>query len=287
MPVPTTESLLDGEANDLLASLLSRYNPSDGLGKMSPSIYDTAWTSMVTKDNNWLFPAAFRYLLDHQHPSGGWESSSDTDSILNTLSALLAVKLHSRGDGTLSDRLHRAEGYLATRLKLWNISTVERVGFEVTVSTLLSLLSAQGINFSFPQRPHLMELNSAKLSNISPQMIYEHRTPILHSLEGLVGHLDFDKLAHHKRNGSFMASPSSTAAYLMYASAWDDECEAYLREVLLQCGNGSVPCAWPTAFFELSWVRIYFSPYVLCAMLTGGLSRQYAIFTTAALLSRI
>ncbi|KAJ7844422.1 Ent-kaurene synthase [Mycena olivaceomarginata] len=255
MPVPTTELLLDGEANDLLASLLSRYNPSYGLGKMSPSIYDTAWASMVTKDNNWLFPAAFRYLLDHQHPSGGWESSSDTDSILNTLSALLAMKLHSCGDET-------AEGYLATRLKLWNISTVERVGFEVTVPTLLSLLSAQGINFSFPQRPHLMGLNSAKLSNISPQMIYEHRTPILHSLEGLVGHLDFDKLAHHKRNGNFMASPSSTAAYLMYASVWDDECEAYLREVLLQCGNGSVPCAWPTTFFELSWI--------VCNLYDGG-----------------
>ncbi|KAJ6577338.1 hypothetical protein B0H19DRAFT_1119261 [Mycena capillaripes] len=256
MPGTTTGLLLDAEANRLLANLLSRNNPRYGLGNMSPSIYDTAWVSMLTKDDKWLFPDAFQYLLDHQSPSGGWESASDTDSILNTLSALLSIKLHS-SDETLSDRLHKAEVYLAARLDAWNISTAERVGFEVTVPTMLALLSKQGIDFSFPQRSQLMELNSAKLSKISPQMIYKHRTPILHSLEGLIGHLDFDKLAHQKRNGSFMASPSSTAAYLMHASVWDAECEAYLREVVSQCeinGKGSVPCAWPTTFFELSWI---------------------------------
>ncbi|KAF7375158.1 Ent-kaurene synthase [Mycena sanguinolenta] len=253
MPGSTT-GLLKDEANELLASLMSRYNPSSGLGHMSPSIYDTAWVSMITKANEWLFPAAFQYLLDHQHPSGGWESSSETDSILHTLSALLSMKLHSYGDATLSDRLQRAQSYLATRLNAWDISTVERVGFEIAVPSLLSLLAEQGIDFSFPGRSQLMELNSAKLSKLVPELIYKHQTSILHSLEGLIGHLDFDKLAHHKRNGSFMASPSSTAAYLMYASVWDDECEAYLTEVLSRDGNGSVPCAWPTTFFELSWI---------------------------------
>jgi hypothetical protein len=52
-----------------------------------------------------------------------------------------------------------------------------------------------------------------------------------------------------------MGSPSSTAAYLMHASVWDDEAEAYLRKVLKYSagrGNGSVPCAWPTSVFEVS-----------------------------------
>ncbi|KAJ6468469.1 Ent-kaurene synthase [Mycena sanguinolenta] len=254
MPGSTARLLLNDEANDLLASLILSYKPSSGLGHMSPSIYDTAWVSMITKAGEWLFPAAFQYLLDHQHPSGGWESSSDTDSILNTLSALLSMKLHSYKDVTLSQRLQKAELYLATRLDVWDISTVERVGFEITVPTLLSLLSEQGIDFSFPGRTQLMELNSAKLSKFVPQTIYQFRTPILHSLEGLIGHVDFDKLARRKRNGSFMASPSSTAAYLMYAPVWDDECEAYLTEVLSHGGKGSVPCSWPTTFFELSWI---------------------------------
>ncbi|KAJ7671648.1 Ent-kaurene synthase [Mycena polygramma] len=258
MPGPIKGLPLDQEANNLLANVLSRNTPRYGLGNMSPSIYDTAWVSMISKDGSWLFPDAFQYLLDHQDTSGGWTSkSSDTDSILNTLSALLSLKLHSRADETFSERLHNAQMYLAAVLKSWDISMVERVGFEVIVPTMLLLLSEHGIDFSFPQRSQLMELNSAKLSKISPQMIYQHRTPILHSLEGLIGHLDFDKVGHQKRNGSFMASPSSTAAYLMHASVWDDDCEAYLREVLAQCeinGKGSVPCAWPTTFFELSWI---------------------------------
>ncbi|KAF8130949.1 hypothetical protein K438DRAFT_1643310 [Mycena galopus ATCC 62051] len=235
---------------------------------MSPSIYDTAWVSMISKNNDWLFPVAFQYLLDHQNPSsGGWESpSSNTDSILNTLSALLSMKLHANNDSTLSDRLHAAKQYLAAKLNNWDISTAERVGFEIAVPTMLSLLSEQGIDFSFPEHSHLMKLNATKLSKLSSQMIYQHCTTILHSLEGLIGHLEFDKLAHHKRNGSFMASPSSTAAYLMHASRWDDECEAYLREVLSsRCeidGKGSVPCAWPTTFFELSWI--------VCNLHAGG-----------------
>jgi len=89
-------------------------------------------------------------------------------------------------------------------------------------------------------------------------MIYELGTSLLHSPEGLVGHIDFDKLAHHKRKGSFMASPSSIAAYLVNASAWDDECESYSRTLLLRNGPegsaGSVPFTWPTTFFEIAWV---------------------------------
>ncbi|KAJ7096213.1 hypothetical protein C8R44DRAFT_813352 [Mycena epipterygia] len=263
MPAPNSELLIQ-EANGLLQGLLVRCNPSYGLGNMSPSIYDTAWVSMVSKDGEWLFPAAFQYLLDHQDASGGWESRSDVDSILNTLSALFSMKRHSR-DGSLSERVHRAEMYLSTRLNSWVVSTTERVGFEIIVPTILSLLSEQGVDFSFPERPELMKLNSAKLTKIRPEMIYGHRTPLLHSLEGLIGHLDFDRLGHHKRHGSFMASPSSTAAYLMHASVWDDECEAYLKEVLSQYeiyGSGSVPCAWPTTFFELAWI--------VCTLQDGG-----------------
>ncbi|KAF8207213.1 hypothetical protein K438DRAFT_1931249 [Mycena galopus ATCC 62051] len=151
MPSPVSVSLLDVEANNLLANFLSHYIPSSGFGHMSSTIYNTAWVSMITKDNDWLFPVAFQYLLDRQNSSGGWESSSDTDSILNTLSALLSMQLHSHSDVALFDRIHKAKLYLVAWLKCWNIATVERVGFEITVSTLLSLLSQQGIEFSFPQ----------------------------------------------------------------------------------------------------------------------------------------
>lgn len=69
--------------------------------------------------------------------------------------------------------------------------------------------------------------------------------------------IDFDKVAHHKVHGSMMASPSSTAAYLLNVSNWDDEAEAYLRQVIKSGagrGSGGVPSAYPSMHFEYSWV---------------------------------
>jgi hypothetical protein len=54
----------------------------------------------------------------------------------------------------------------------------------------------------------------------------------------------------------------------MNTSTWDDEAEAYLRRVLgreqaSKVSRGSVPCAWPTTLFEVSWV--------LTALSTAGI----------------
>ncbi|KAJ7650649.1 Ent-kaurene synthase [Roridomyces roridus] len=256
MHLPTSERLLLDEANSLLCDLLSRHT-SNGLGNMSPSLYDTAWVSMVSKDGQFCFPSAFQYLLDHQAPSGGWEATSDTDSILNTLAALLSLVKHQSagGDAHLASRIDKAELYLSARFDSWD--------------HFHGGTRRQGIDFNFPGRDELMRLNAAKLSKLQPDMIYNNFTPLLHSLEGLIGHLDFDRLGHHKRQGHFMASPSSTAAYLIHASVWDDDCQAYLEEVLSQSAKfdrGSVPCAWPTTFFEISWI--------VCNLWDGGFRFQ-------------
>ncbi|KAI1325992.1 hypothetical protein F5Y16DRAFT_400863 [Xylariaceae sp. FL0255] len=69
--------------------------------------------------------------------------------------------------------------------------------------------------------------------------------------------MDFDAVSHHTVQGSMMGSPASTAAYLIHASQWDDEAEAYLRGVL-NCGpghgNGGMPSAYPSHYFEYAWV---------------------------------
>jgi len=248
------------DANNLLRQLLSSYNPDYGLGHMSPSIYDTAWVSMVLKNGSWLFPSAFQYILKLQAGSGAWESQSPSpiDAILNTLASLLTLKVHNTG-GQFDESISRATAFLSSSFGSWDVSSTDRVGFEVIVPSLLNALSKLGVDFSFPQRLLLMDLNDATLARIPPRAVYDLGTPLLHSLEGLIGHIDFDQVAHHKRNGSFMASPASTAAYLMNASTWDDECEAYLAAVLSRSephDEGSVPCAWPTTFFELSWASL-------------------------------
>ncbi|KAH8892550.1 hypothetical protein GQ53DRAFT_746074 [Thozetella sp. PMI_491] len=54
-----------------------------------------------------------------------------------------------------------------------------------------------------------------------------------------------------------MASPSSTAAYLMHVTDWDDEVETYLKHVIqygVGSNSGAVPSAFPSMFFEYTWV---------------------------------
>lgn len=85
---------------------------------------------------------------------------------------------------------------------------------------------------------------------------------LLHSLEAFHDwkHEAFNakKVKGRLVHGSVMASPAETASYLMNASTWDDEAEAYLRMVL-ECGSGKgsggVPSAWPSSNFEILWVR--------------------------------
>jgi hypothetical protein len=85
----------------------------------------------------------------------------------------------------------------------------------------------------------------------------DHPTTLLHSLEGFIGKIDFDKISHRKVEGSMLASPSSTAAYLMYSTEWDHEAAAYLRKVFENGsgkGCGGFPSAFPSEIFEISWV---------------------------------
>lgn len=54
-----------------------------------------------------------------------------------------------------------------------------------------------------------------------------------------------------------MASPASTAAYLIHASTWDEEAERYVRKVIVEGqgnGVGGVPSVFPTTIFEMTWV---------------------------------
>ncbi|KAF7904155.1 hypothetical protein EAF00_001489 [Botryotinia globosa] len=71
------------------------------------------------------------------------------------------------------------------------------------------------------------------MAKFHPEVLYRPtKTTLLHSLEAFIGKIDFDRIVHHKIHGHFMASPSSTAAYLMNCSVWDQETEVYLRSAI-------------------------------------------------------
>lgn len=265
--------MLDARAVELLLSMIESHDPCYGFGNMTCAVYDTAWVSMITKPVGahlqWLSPESFQYVLDSQDASGGWNSdASEIDSILNTLAGLLALRKHAM-TACVSDRdtrpkglvakIYKAATFLQEKLQTWDVASTIHVGFEILVPNLLDLLEKQGFVFDFPGRDLLMKIRDWKMTKIRPEMLYVNTSvTAIHSSEAFINQIDFDRVAHHKIHGSMMASPSSTAAYLMHSSSWDHESEAYIRHVIASGpgkGDGSVPSAFPSTFFEISWVR--------------------------------
>ncbi|PVI03031.1 Ent-kaurene synthase, partial [Periconia macrospinosa] len=256
------------QARRLIHSLSEQCSNPGGIGSFSPSVYDTAWLSMVSRKDEddrstFIFPDALYYILATQLPDGSWPSySGPIDGILNTLAALLALKVRSKVTKILRSELeqpcNKAESALRSMLANLDIRSTDRVGFEILVPTLLTLLENEGVVFQFPGLQEVKALQKSKQTMLFCMIQGPRMTTLLHSLEAFVGVLDFDKVKHHKlSNGSMFNSPSSTAAYLMNASEWDTEAEEYLRmvvDVYTQKGHcGGVPSAYPTSIFELSW----------------------------------
>ncbi|KAI1505682.1 hypothetical protein F5X99DRAFT_428788 [Biscogniauxia marginata] len=228
----------------------------------------------------WLYPQCFQKLLDNQSPEGGFgENKAEVDAILNTMAALLAItKLKASptisGVATMPDlptRISKGCAYLNRKLKNWDVHSTIHVGFEILIPTLLGLLRKEGIGLEFPGAKILTEMNARKLSTFTEEIIYSPKqTTLLHSLEAFIGKIDIDRTAHHLRHGAMMASPSSTAAYLMNSSTWSEAAETYLRFVV-ETNNGGVPSAFPIIVFETTWV--------LSTLLESGFTRDGAGIT--------
>ena len=231
---------------------------------MSASIYDTAWMSMVSKkidgETTWLFPSSFQYIYDTQDEEGGWQNGDEIDSILNTLACLLSFLKHRKlktDDDELDDKIDSATQFLTTKLAGWDISTTDRIGIEITIPNMLDMLELEGIHFAFPELNQMREANKARMKQIDLSLMYKFSSSILYSLESFIGVIDFDKLSQYLRNGSMMGSPSSTAAYLMNASTWDESAEQYLRDAIengKRIADGVVTNVFPLSTFEFAWV---------------------------------
>ncbi|KAB8259519.1 terpenoid cyclases/protein prenyltransferase alpha-alpha toroid [Aspergillus pseudonomiae] len=262
--------IIDTRERSLLESFNKSYHSSYGLGTMSGNIYDTAWIAMVRKPiqgkSVWAFPVAFKALLEQQNQCGSWGgTSSKLDSITSTLAGLLALQRHT-GDACeispqdLTSRILKAKEFLKTALEGLNdllLNCILPVGLELRIPALLDLLEAEGHIFHF-DRTYLTKVQLKKLSKINLDTIFSGpQSSLLHSLEALVGKIDFKGLARYKVLGSMLASPSATAAYLMYNPVWDDEAEEYIQCAISNGaghGSGLVAAGYPTTVFEWAWV---------------------------------
>ena len=126
--------------------------------------------------------------------------------------------------------------------------------------SLLRLLGEHGVVFDIQHIQALMRLANSKIAKVDKlaQALYNGcQVTALHSLEAFIGVIDFDRLKGCKRTNGMLGSPSSTAAYLMYVSVWDDEAEQYLKaafEFGQGRSNGGIGSAYPIELFEISWV---------------------------------
>ncbi|POS70579.1 ent-kaurene synthase [Diaporthe helianthi] len=276
----TTVSL-DALIKTVLENAVLDYDDKFGFGSMTCAAYDTAWVSLVTKSvggkRQWLFPQCFDYLLDKQAEDGSWGvTGEEIDGILNTAAALLSCIRHKAESSCfeninaqdLNARIGRGIDSLRSQLRDWTVASTVHVGFEVIVPALLDLLAQESLVFSFDGMGELMKIREKKLFKFHPDLLYgPTRSTVIHSLEAFTGKIDLDRVSHHKTFGSMMGSPSSTAAYLMNATTWDDEAEEYLRHVVEHAagkGSGGIPSAYPSTIFEYGWV--------LSTLFTSGIS---------------
>ena len=239
---------------------------------LTSSVYNMAWISIISKhvdgECRWLFPECFQYILDNQLSHGGWQNfkpdeegiAAGDDGIINTMAALLALHTHQTSSQVvgasiphdLDKRIINATSALQSMLQSWDVTSCDNCGFEIIVPAHLEMLERHGFHFSFTGRQILWAKRDRKMSKFKPEHLYgKSVTSLLYSLEALIGKVDFDRIAHHKTQGSMMSCPASTAAYLMNTSVWDEESEQYLRSAL---STGVASYLWPSTIFEINWV---------------------------------
>ena len=219
----------------------------------------------------WLFPECFHYLLRNQAHDGSWgiDVTSQTVGILDTATALLALLRHAAQPLQVQDyssdemaaRIRMASQSLGAQLASWSdVAATNHIGVELILPALLDYLRHEdsSLSFDFNSKKTLEFMTAEKLSRFRPEVLYEKRpSSAVHSLEAFIGKIDFDKVSHHLFDGSMMASPSSTAAYLMNASTWDEEAEGYLRHVVKAGAghsDGGIAGTFPIHYFEFNWV---------------------------------
>ena len=237
---------------------------------MTTSIYNTAWVSMIRKTDGgiqkWLFPQAFDSVLEHQLPDGGWQSlpmtpeeeASGIDGIVSTMASILAVTARiaaTYGDvQALAARVRRGMTALDRMLQSWDVRSVGTVAVELIIPAHLEMLEQRGLTFHFDGQTLLMKEYRERIETFRPELLCgQEPICLVNCLEAFIGKVDFDQIARHNFDGGMLTSPSSTAAYLMQSSQWDDEAEARLRNAII---DGDLPNPYPSNIFEIIWVEV-------------------------------
>ncbi|MBN2390289.1 MAG: cyclase [Anaerolineae bacterium] len=226
-----------------------------GPGRMSPTVYDTAWIARLTEIGEPMSDLALEWLRKNQLPDGSWGASQlyyGHDRVISTLAAMNALARRSRSQ----DRSHlqRAEDALEPAIKTLKRDLAgDTVGFELLAPTLMQEVSALGAIHRNENHllTELVPQRSAKLA-ILPQHMINRFVTVAFSAEmaGVDNRnlLDVDNL--QELNGSVGTSPAATAYFALYVNRRDPAALEYLRKVTIQ---GKAPNVAPFDVFEPAW----------------------------------
>jgi len=227
---------------------------------LASSPYDTAWLASLREraaPGVPRFPAAMRWLLDHQLPDGSWGGviPYEHDRVLCTLAALAAFGPDAAASERTATALRSGSRYLWQNAHRLAAEPVELVAFELLLPALIARARRAGVDVP----PHLDTYGpqrAEKLRLIPGDALYSPHAPMIHSIEFLGDDVDVAALrAARGANGSLGNSPAATAFLLSHTP--DSAAEAYLEACLARRGDGSVAVAEPCETFELLWAAYH------------------------------
>ncbi|MEU2451100.1 prenyltransferase/squalene oxidase repeat-containing protein [Streptomyces sp. NPDC012765] len=215
--------------------------------------YATAWAARLAHPSGEpVFPAAFQWLRDHQHPDGSWGGTiaRPHDRLVSTLAAVLA--LQDAPHPWAPAALHAGVAYVQRHRGGWRDAEGETVGFELVAAQLTAQAAARGL-ITGAGFEELAALRRDKLSRVPADVLARQPTTLLYSMEALEGILPAAATlaVHAGPNGSMADNPPATAA--LWAVTADPAALAYLRSAAASTGGSGMPETYPIDVFEPAW----------------------------------
>jgi halimadienyl-diphosphate synthase len=238
-------------ARELLASLQQ--------GAISPAAYDTAFVARLRQPDDpktLAYPQTLNWLLRSQNADGSFGTSLPIpkEKLISTLSALVALAdlPQNLQDGAAHRARATALRFLYEDTGNWQTG-LDTAGFELVLPALLDEAKIRELPLPYERFMGISAQRDAKIGHIPPRLIYNVKTPLLHSLEYLGNRLDVEAAKKQQSpNGSFANSPSATAYFMLKTR--DEQANEYIALLLRNRGDGSIPTVAPFEVFEIAWV---------------------------------
>lgn len=218
--------------------------------ELPPSLYDTAWVSMVPlrgSDQSPCFPQCVEWILQNQQDDGSWgfnqfDSPVSKDVLLSTLACVLALKRWNIGKASIWRGLRFIGRNFFVAM---DEQRAAPIGFNIIFPAILSLAIDMGLNFPIRQTDvdEMLHLRQMELQRHAMDDSYGRKAYMAYIAEGLGNLLDWDALMKFQRkNGSLFNSPSTTAFALIHK--YDDQAAQYLNLLVSKFGS-AVPAVYP------------------------------------------